>query len=121
MLGAVAGDIIGSVYGVSPIETRRFTFFHPFCRYTDDTVLSPAVAKAWMEDRDYARCFRELGRLRPRACCRAAFPKRVESFQPQTLGELGERRCHEVQRRGDGLPNREGGPGRGCLHDRCNS
>jgi len=89
MLGAVAGDIIGSVYEVNPIKTKQFPLFHPLCRYTDDTVLSLAVAKALMEDRDYARCFRELGRLYPRAGYGAAFFKWLNSSNPRAYGSWG--------------------------------
>ena len=47
MIGAVAGDIIGSVYEFSPIRTREFMpLFHPDARFTDDTVLTVAVADA---------------------------------------------------------------------------
>src|SRR6516164_7597540 len=40
MLGAIAGDIIGSVYESRSIKTTRFPLFHPLCRFTDDTVLT---------------------------------------------------------------------------------
>lgn len=45
MIGAIAGDIIGSVYEANPIKTKDFPLFHPRCRFTDDTVLTIAVAK----------------------------------------------------------------------------
>ena len=38
MIGAIAGDIIGSVYEHSPIKTKDFPIFHTECRYTDDSV-----------------------------------------------------------------------------------
>ena len=38
MLGAIAGDVIGSIYEHRPIKTTRFPLFHQLCRYTDDTV-----------------------------------------------------------------------------------
>lgn len=45
MLGAIAGDIIGSVYEGRPIKTPNFRpLFHPLCRATDDTVLTVALA-----------------------------------------------------------------------------
>jgi ADP-ribosylglycohydrolase len=36
MIGAIAGDIIGSVYEAHPIKTKDFPLFHPRCRFTDD-------------------------------------------------------------------------------------
>ena len=44
MLGAIAGDIIGSIYEHRNIKTTEFPLFHPHCRFTDDTVLTVALA-----------------------------------------------------------------------------
>jgi len=46
MLGAIAGDIIGSVHEYSGTKTPEFELFHAHCRFTDDTVLAVAVAAA---------------------------------------------------------------------------
>ena len=37
MLGAVAGDIIGSYYEFHKIKTKEFELFHPKSKFTDDT------------------------------------------------------------------------------------
>jgi len=44
MLGAIAGDIIGSVYEVRPVKTPSFDLFPPGMRFTDDTLLTLATA-----------------------------------------------------------------------------
>jgi ADP-ribosylglycohydrolase len=44
MLGAIVGDIIGSVYEGKSIKTKDFPLFDRECRFTDDTVLTVAVA-----------------------------------------------------------------------------
>lgn len=44
MLGSIAGDIIGSYYEAFPIKEQEFPLFHEDCRFTDDTVLTVAVA-----------------------------------------------------------------------------
>lgn len=44
MLGAIAGDIIGSRFEWNPIKTTDFELFHSDCRFTDDSVLTLAVA-----------------------------------------------------------------------------
>ena len=44
MLGAIAGDIIGSRFERNPVKNIDFELFHPECRFTDDTVLTLAVA-----------------------------------------------------------------------------
>ncbi len=58
MLGAIAGDIAGSPYefDMYNIKTKEFEFMadvenHPKCRYTDDSVLTLAIAKALMESK----------------------------------------------------------------------
>jgi ADP-ribosylglycohydrolase len=54
MIGAIAGDIIGSVFEHNPIKTTTFPLFsQPSC-FTDDTVLSVAVADAILNRTDYA-------------------------------------------------------------------
>ena len=67
MLGAIAGDIIGSVYEANPIKTTDFTLFSEYSRFTDDTVLTVANAHALMEDIDYATAYRAYGRRYPAA------------------------------------------------------
>jgi hypothetical protein len=42
MIGAIAGDIIGSVYEFRPIKMKNFPLFSPFRDFTDDTVLTVA-------------------------------------------------------------------------------
>ena len=43
MIGAIAGDIIGSIYEFDSIKTKDFPLFSEGCRFTDDTVLTVAV------------------------------------------------------------------------------
>ena len=46
MLGAIIGDIAGSMYESKRyrIKTKDFPFFGKYCRFTDDTVCTIAVA-----------------------------------------------------------------------------
>jgi ADP-ribosylglycohydrolase len=67
MIGAIAGDIIGSVYEFDPIKTKDFPLFSPFCSFTDDTVLTVAVADAILNDRSYLEAVRDIGRRYPDA------------------------------------------------------
>lgn len=46
MYGAFIGDIIGSRYEFNNIKTKTFPLFAPNCDYTDDTIMTVAVAKA---------------------------------------------------------------------------
>lgn len=53
MIGAIAGDIIGSVYEGNNINTKVFPLFASHCRPTDDTVLTVAVADVLMNGGSY--------------------------------------------------------------------
>ena len=48
MFGAIIGDIVGSIYEWNNIKTKDFPLFRDRCRYTDDTVMTCAVAEGVM-------------------------------------------------------------------------
>ena len=48
MFGAFIGDIVGSKYEFNNIKTKKFPLFSRGCDYTDDTIMTVAVAKAIM-------------------------------------------------------------------------
>jgi len=54
MLGAIAGDIIGSVYEWKNIKTKKFSLFSDNCFFTDDTVLTVALADSILTGTPYA-------------------------------------------------------------------
>lgn len=51
MYGAFIGDIVGSKYEFRNIKTKNFSLFSEGCDYTDDTIMTVAVAKAIMLSR----------------------------------------------------------------------
>jgi ADP-ribosyl-[dinitrogen reductase] hydrolase len=53
MFGAIAGDIIGSVYEFYPTKSTDFPLFVPDSRFTDDTVLTVAVADCLLNRAGY--------------------------------------------------------------------
>jgi len=73
MLGAIAGDVIGSVYEARPAKTTDFALFPQGSRFTDDTVLTIATAEALLGDGDYAGAYRRYGRAFPAAGYGASF------------------------------------------------
>lgn len=44
MIGAIVGDIVGSIYEFNNHKSKDFDLFGPGCTFTDDTVLTVAVA-----------------------------------------------------------------------------
>ena len=50
MLGAILGDIVGSVYEFHNTKSYDFEMFTPQSNYTDDSIMSLAVADWVMND-----------------------------------------------------------------------
>lgn len=72
MLGALAGDIIGSVYEFYGTKSTEFDLFSDASRFTDDSVMTLAVAKWLVEDEAHTLhyliyCMQELGNEHPYA------------------------------------------------------
>ena len=65
MIGALAGDMIGSAYEQHPIKTTDFPLFQPRSRFTDDSVLTVAVADAILTGQPYQDAVRDWGRRYP--------------------------------------------------------
>jgi ADP-ribosylglycohydrolase len=65
MIGAIAGDIIGSPYEWDNVKRTDFELFTPLTTFTDDTVLTVATANSLLTGISYERSFRELGRRYP--------------------------------------------------------
>ena len=82
LLGAIAGDMIGSVFESKPVKSKNFTLFSPGSSYTDDSVLTLAVASALLTGSDYASIFRAYYRQHPDRGYGAGFRRWVDS--PET-------------------------------------
>ena len=70
MLGAVIGDIVGSVYEWHNIKTKDFPLFRGDCFFTDDTVMTVATADALMNggtNGDFIDAYKKWGRMYPNA------------------------------------------------------
>lgn len=81
MLGAIAGDIIGSPFEGwgRQIKTTEFDLFTEQSRFTDDTVLTVAVAKAILSGMDYTSALKLYGQRYPRAGYGGAFRQWIHS------------------------------------------
>gem|GEM_PF-620294 len=70
MLGAIIGDIVGSPYEFNNIKTTDFPLFSNKSKFTDDTVMTLAVAEALMEGgkpENYVAAMKKYGSLYPGA------------------------------------------------------
>lgn len=65
MIGAIAGDIIGSLHENVRTKRKDFRLFTPLSIYTDDTVLTVAVADAILNRKDYGKTIKAYARRHP--------------------------------------------------------
>jgi len=65
MLGAIVGDIIGSVRENLRIKRKDFALFPRLSFYTDDTVLTVAVADAILNGKSYGKTIKAYARRHP--------------------------------------------------------
>jgi ADP-ribosylglycohydrolase len=89
MLGAIAGDIIGSVYESAPIKSTDFPLFRKDCFFTDDTVLTVAVADCLLSRANYTDKFKKYFKLYPYAGYGAAFYGWASSSSREPYGSWG--------------------------------
>jgi ADP-ribosylglycohydrolase len=67
MIGAICGDVIGSVHEGTPAKTKQFPLFVHESTFTDDTVLTVAIADAIRRGTDFCISLRRWGRRYPYA------------------------------------------------------
>lgn len=87
ILGACVGDTIGSMYEFSNVKTTEFPLFGEWTEFTDDTVMTLAVADALLKSKEdlqpisyvFVESMRELGRAYPNAGYGGRFASWLES------------------------------------------
>ena len=65
ILGAIAGDVIGSVYEFNNTRTTDFPLFKRETTFTDDTVMTIAIADAILHNKDFAQTILDYGKRYP--------------------------------------------------------
>ena len=92
MLGAIVGDIVGSVYEWGNIKTKDFLLFREDCFFTDDTVMTCAVAEAIMnggQKDDFIDAMKKYGRMYPDAGYGARFGNWVDGDDREPYNSFG--------------------------------
>ena len=89
MYGAIIGDIVGSRYEFGSIKHKDFPLFSPDCCFTDDTVMTVAVADALLTDGDFASAMQKWGRRYPRAGYGQKFINWIFTADPRPYGSWG--------------------------------
>ena len=67
MLGAIAGDIAGSVYEWNNVKSKDIPLFTEKCFFTDDSVLTIALADTILSGTPYAENLKTFCDLYPNA------------------------------------------------------
>lgn len=94
MLGAIIGDIVGSTREWHNVKTEDFELLPQGSRFTDDTVMTLAVAKWLMDDSSHkadslVRIMQDMGRRYPNAGYGGLFRRWLNSDNPQPYGSYG--------------------------------
>lgn len=89
MLGAIAGDIIGSIYEFNNLRSRDFPLFRAESHFTDDTVLTVAVADALMNGADLTQVLKDYYARYPDAGYGALFNRWAQSSDQAPYNSWG--------------------------------
>lgn len=89
MLGAITGDIVGSVFEFDNVKDEAFPLFSEKSRFTDDSVLTCAVADALLSASSYKDKLKEYFLLYPKAGFGASFMRWGFSKEPKPYNSYG--------------------------------
>lgn len=89
MIGAIAGDVIGSVHEGAGTKTTTFPLFQPHSRFTDDTVLTVATAHAILTATSYQEAYGHFGRMYPDAGYGDMFIQWLMAREPRPYNSWG--------------------------------
>lgn len=99
MYGAIIGDIVGSVYELNNIKSKKFILYSKKSTFTDDTVMTCAIILACITyndtrnkekfEQDCVKYMQLLGRMYPNAGYGGSFIKWIFSINPQPYNSYG--------------------------------
>ena len=99
MLGAIIGDVLGSTFEFYPMKTKKFELLDQKSHFTDDTVMTVAVADSIMNEVPYVKSLQSWGRKYPRAGYGGWFRKWIHQDDPKPYNSFGNgsaMRCSSV-------------------------
>ena len=89
MLGAITGDTLGSTFEFYPMKTKKFELLEKNSHFTDDTVMTVAVADSIMNGVPYVESLQKWGRKYPRAGYGGWFRKWIHQDDPKPYNSFG--------------------------------
>ena len=84
IIGAIIGDIAGSRFEWNNCKSTQFEFFTPACRFTDDSVMTIAVADWLTNHNDLSETMHKWGNHYPHAGYGGMFRRWLSSMSPET-------------------------------------
>ena len=89
LIGAIAGDIIGSIYKFNPIKSIDFPLFKEHSGFTDDTVMTIANADWLLTGDSLSGIMLDYGNRYPRAGYEKSFYNWLQRDIPQPYNSFG--------------------------------
>ena len=89
IIGAIVGDVIGSAYEWDNVKTTKFPLFTANSDFTDDTVLTIAVADSILNKKDLKKTIWEYGRKYPYRGYGGNFSEWLKSENPKPYFSYG--------------------------------
>lgn len=89
IIGAIAGDVIGSIYEFNNTKTVDFPLFNEKCDFTDDTVLTLAVADCILHKKDFAKTIWEYARKYPNRGYGGRFAEWIRNTELKPYNSFG--------------------------------
>jgi len=116
MIGAIIGDIVGSRFEFDNHRSKNFKLFAKTCYFTDDTVMTLAVAKALMAATRYGanigeetvKWMQTLGRKYPNRGYGRAFKEWLQAAKPEPYNSFGNGAAMRVSPAGEAAHDRGG-------------
>jgi len=89
ILGAITGDIIGSVYEFHNVKRTDFDLFTPKTKFTDDSVLTLATMDALLRNKPYTQAYQSFGRRYPNRGYGDRFHYWIHAANPEPYNSWG--------------------------------
>jgi ADP-ribosylglycohydrolase len=89
IIGAISGDIIGSVFEWHNVKSLDFKLFCSKSRFTDDSVLTLATMNALINNADFAQAYHAFGRKFPYAGYGGSFRQWLSSENSRPYNSWG--------------------------------
>ena len=89
IMGAIAGDVIGSVYEFANNKSTDFPLFEKRTRFTDDSVLTVATMDCILNKKSYTQVYQSYGRKYPDAGYGGLFFDWIFEEYPEPYSSFG--------------------------------